>query len=74
VGTVIITALQHTKESKMENESYVVIEVRDSTEGNGQDFYIREKATGEVRVLGDCVCCDMDIFDEGDWEFCDAVE
>ena len=39
----------------------------------GTDYYIKHVETGEVRVLRDCICYDDELFDESDFEDCEAV-
>jgi len=57
------------------NDYYEIVHEEDAgvLEGNSlTTYWIRDKQTGEVRVLRDCMLLDLEVFDESDFEACDA--
>lgn len=60
----------------MENDDYIVLDTADAGayEGNSLTTYtIQCKATGEVRLLESCLCLEMELFDDEDFEQCSIV-
>jgi hypothetical protein len=41
--------------------------------GVGTTYTIRNVATGEVRLLRDCVLLDLEVFDECDFDECEVI-
>jgi hypothetical protein len=37
------------------------------------NFYIEDTKTGEVRLLEECILCDMEVFDINDFDTLEAV-